>query len=55
MYKSEFRLGGIILRRELMIPFYMLLRDHFINTKIIDLLFSVRRRVDGLGVALWYL
>ena len=49
MYKSKFIMGGVILRRVIMIPCDILLKDQLANTRIIDLLLSGRDRVDGLG------
>ena len=49
MYKNKFMMGDITLRRLLMIPCDMFLRDHWSNTRSIDMLGSVRVRVDSIG------
>ena len=49
MYKNKFMMGDITLRRLLMIPCDMFLRDHCSNTRSIDMLGSVRVRVDSIG------
>ena len=49
MYKSKLKMGEKILRRVLMMPCEMFLREHLSNTRIIDLIGNVRGRVDGLG------
>ena len=51
-YKSNFRMGNIILRRVLMIPYEMLLMSHLRNIRSIALLGSDRGRVGGLGDSL---
>ena len=52
MYKSKFSMGGMTLRRFLMIPCEILLRSHLSYTSIIYLLGSGRGRVDDLGYSL---
>ena len=52
MYKSNFRMGNMILRRVLMIPCEILLMYHLSNTRSIDLLGSGRGKVGGLGGSL---
>ena len=47
MHKSKYRIGKII-RRVLMIPCEMFLKDHLRNTRSIALLDSVRVRIGGL-------
>ena len=49
MYKSKFIMGGVILRRVIMITCDILLKYQLANTRIIDLLVSGRDIVDGLG------
>ena len=49
MYKSKFRMGGMIIKRVIMIPCEILLKSHLVNTRIISLLGSGRDRVYGLG------
>ena len=52
IYKSNFNMGKMILRRVLMITCEMFLRDHLMNTRIIYLLGSGGGIFGGLGDAL---
>ena len=52
MYKSNFSMGGMILRWIFMIPCDMFLGTHLMNTSSIYLLGSSRGRVGGLGDSL---
>ena len=52
MYKRKFRMGNMILRMFLMMPYDMLLRHHLRNTSSISLLVSGKGRVGGRGDAL---
>ena len=52
MYKSKYRMGDMILRRVLMIPYRIFLRGHLRNTRSTDMLGDGRGIVDGLGDAL---
>ena len=49
MYKSNFIIGNMIIRKVFMIPYDMFLRSHLINTRSIYILRSGRGRVCGLG------
>ena len=49
MYKSNFIIGNMIIRKVFMIPCDMFLRSHLINTRSISILRSGRGRVCGLG------
>ena len=49
MYKSKFRMRGIILRRFIIIPFVIFFRGHLRDTRIISLLGSGRGKFDGIG------
>ena len=51
MYKSKFMMGNMILRRVLMIPCGIFLRDHVRNIRRIALIGICRGRVGGLGGA----
>ena len=52
LYNSKFRMGIVILRMVLMIPYEMFFRSHLRNTSSIVLLVSVRGRIGGLGDSL---
>ena len=52
MYKRKFRMGNMILRMFLMMPYDMLLRHHLRNTSSISLLVSGKGRVGRRGAAL---
>ena len=52
MYKSDFRIGKMILSRVLVMPCSMLLRAQLRNTSSIPLYRIVRGRVGDLGYAL---
>ena len=52
MHKSKLRMGGITLRRVLIIPCEMFLREHFMSTRIIALLGSGRGIIDDHGDSL---
>ena len=47
MYNSKLRMGDMSLRRALIIPCHMLLREHFKSTRIVSLIGSGSGRVDG--------
>ena len=49
VYNSKFSMGYMTLRRFLVIPCKIFLRDHLRNTMIIDILVSISGSVDGLG------
>ena len=51
IFQSNFSMGECILRRVLMVPCAVLLRDRVMSSRIIALLGSVRGRVDCLGGA----
>ena len=49
VYKRKFIMGCMTLRRVLMIPCYIFLREHFSSTRSIALLGSIRGVVDYHG------